>query len=58
MEIKPIKFKRINKTRNAGIFYSPKKDMDVLVDVCNELIAKVDELTDEVNRLRILNNKD
>lgn len=48
--IKPIKI-RMRKSSDSGIFHNSREDCQVLMKVCNELVAKVNELTDEVNRL-------
>jgi hypothetical protein len=49
--IQKLRTKGIRKT-GGGIFHDTRADVNVLMKVCNELINKVDELTDEVNKLK------
>ena len=42
---------RIRKSKNQGIFHDSRQDVEALSKVCIELINKVNELTNEVNRL-------
>ena len=55
--ISPIKT-RIRKPSQRGIFHDSRQDVDALAKVCTELINKVNELTDEVNRLNSNKNND
>lgn len=48
--IKKIKNK-VGTTGGAGIFHDTRDDVRILAEVCNRLIDKVNELTDEVNKL-------
>lgn len=43
---------RLRKSNNSGVFHDTKRDVATLTVVCIELINKVNELTDEINRLK------
>lgn len=53
--IKKLTFKVI-KSSNGGLFHNSRVDVNALMKVCNELIIKVNELTDEVNELKKKNS--
>jgi hypothetical protein len=48
--IKPLKL-RVRKSGESGVFHNSKQDVATLTKVCNQLIDKVNELTNKVNRL-------
>jgi hypothetical protein len=52
--IKKLKIK-IRKA-GGGLFHDSRADINTLMGVCNELITKVNELTDEVNTLKKKSN--
>lgn len=55
--IKKINFKFRNSS-GIGIFHDSRKDCVILARACNTLIDKVNELTNEVNRLnKVINNE-
>ena len=44
--------KRLRKTSGTALFHDSRQDAQVLATMCNTLTDKVNELVDEVNRLR------
>lgn len=46
----------IRKSNGGGLFHNSRADVNTLMRVCNELITKVNELTDEVNALKKKSN--
>ena len=55
--IKKINF-RLRESLNKGIFHDSREDSRRLAKTCNILIDKVNELTDEVNKLnKVIRNE-
>lgn len=44
--------KRIRPSNDVGFFHNSREDVRALSEYCNELADKVDELVDEVNKLK------
>lgn len=50
-EIKKLN-RRIRRTGSEGLFHDTRKDVRLLAQVFNELHDKVNELVEEINRLK------
>lgn len=43
---------KLRKSDCGGFFHDSRTDVNTLMQVCNELVKKVNELTDEVNTIK------